>query len=272
MNRKELIKLIKNKPFFMLPLFREAYPSKFLIYGSKPYNLRPRYGYGRQSRQKLFEIINKNRNVYKYKNYLSRISNKNNNLDSLNLRWDEWIVGLDAIALYAFLCLNNPKRYYEIGSGNSTKFARLAIKDFNLKTKITSIDPQPRVEIDLICNKVIRKPVEDIDISLCKELEANDILFIDGSHRCFMNSDVTVVFLDILPIFKKGVFVEFHDVYLPYDYCPQLAGNFFSEQYLLTTHLLAEGNSFAEPTPPKYMEVPRLSSHGDSTFLLEGTS
>lgn len=162
----------------------------------------------------------------------------------INPHWNEWLLGLDAIALYAFLCLNNPKRYFEIGSGNSTKFARRAIKDFNLKAKITSIDPNPRSEIDLICDNIIRKPVEDIDVSLFTELEEGDILFIDGSHRCFMNSDVTVVFLDILPILKKEVFVEFHDIYLPYDYCQQLEDKFFSEQYLLAVHLLAEGNMF----------------------------
>ena len=39
----------------------------------------------------------------------------------------------------------------QIGSGNSTKIARKAINDQKLKTKITSIDPHPRIEIDLIC-------------------------------------------------------------------------------------------------------------------------
>lgn len=77
MNKKELIKLIINKPYFVLSLIREAYPSKFFIHGNKPYNPCPRYGYGKNPHQKLYNIINKSRNIYKnnlklfykYKNY-----------------------------------------------------------------------------------------------------------------------------------------------------------------------------------------------------------
>ena len=40
------------------------------------------------------------------------------------------------------------RQMLEIGSGNSTKFARRAIRDHRLCTRITSIDPHPRAEID----------------------------------------------------------------------------------------------------------------------------
>jgi hypothetical protein len=45
-----------------------------------------------------------------------------------------------------------PKQYFEIGSGNSTKFARQAIRDHGA-TRIVSIDPSPRAEIDAICGR-----------------------------------------------------------------------------------------------------------------------
>lgn len=44
------------------------------------------------------------------------------------------------------------------------------------------------------------------------------MVFVNNSHRPFMNSDVAVVMLYILPRLKPGVWVEFHDIFLPFDY------------------------------------------------------
>lgn len=62
---------------------------------------------------------------------------------------------------------------------------------------------------------IIRRPVENTDLFMFESLEAGDVVFVDNSHRSFMNSDVTVVMLDILPRLKPGVLVEFHDIFLP---------------------------------------------------------
>ena len=217
-----------------------------------PVNPTPRYGYGKPPHPKLYEIINRNRNAYKNtlgnflrfkENFLNiPLKNENNTKDP---SWvNEFFTGLDAVTLYSLLCLNNPKRLVEIGSGYSTQFARRAIIDHSLKTKITSIDPHPRAGIDLICDTVIRQPLEDMDLSLFDELEAGDFLFVDGSHRCFTNSDVTVVFLEVLPRLRNGVLVEFHDIFLPYDYIPEWSERYYSEQYLLAVHILSENNKF----------------------------
>src|SRR6185503_17264428 len=56
--------------------------------------------------------------------------------------------GLDPVSLYAFASLHNPRWYVEIGSGTSTKFARKAIRDQGLRTRIISIDPRPRADVD----------------------------------------------------------------------------------------------------------------------------
>jgi len=217
-----------------------------------PVNPTPRYGYGKPPHPKLYEIINRNRNAYKNtlgnflrfkENFLNiPLKNENNTKDP---SWvNEFFTGLDAVTLYSLLCLNDPKRLIEIGSGYSTQFARRAIIDHNLQTKITSIDPHPRAGIDLICDTVIRQPLEDMDLSLFDELEAGDFLFVDGSHRCFTNSDVTVVFLEVLPRLRNGVLVEFHDIFLPYDYIPEWRERYYSEQYLLAVQILSENNKF----------------------------
>ena len=145
------------------------------------------------------------------------------------------------MALYAFLARHNPKRYIEVGSGNSTKFARRAIVDHQLDTRIISIDPHPRAEVDGLCDEVIRAPVEDVAAATFDILDAGDVLFIDSSHRTLMNSDVTMLFLDVLPRLKPGVLVQVHDVTLPGDYPAQWSGRHYSEQYLLAAYLLGRG-------------------------------
>lgn len=68
-----------------------------------------------------------------------------------------------------------------------------------------------------------------------------------------MNSDATVVFLDILPRLKSGVFVEFHDIMLPLDYPVAWQEWYYSEQYLLAAYLLAEGNNFEIVLPNTFI-------------------
>ena len=61
--------------------------------------------------------------------------------------------------------------------------------------------------------KLIREKVEHLDYSIFKNLEKNDILFIDSSHVVKVNSDVLYEFRDVLPILKSGVRVHFHDIF-----------------------------------------------------------
>lgn len=144
----------------------------------------------------------------------------------------------DAIALCGFLVKYNPPVYMEIGSGNSTKFARAAISHFNLRTKIISIDPYPRAEIDSLCDDVVRAPLQMVPISVFQKLGKNNILFIDGSHRCLQNSDVTYTFMEILPNINPAVILHFHDIFWPHDYPAEWTERSYNEQYLLAVLLL----------------------------------
>lgn len=155
-----------------------------------------------------------------------------------------WMPALDGVALYGFLTTLKPRCYLEIGSGNSTKFARRAIRDGGLDCRIVSIDPYPRAFIDNICDEVIRKPAETVPLEVYDRLQAGDILYIDGSHRVFMNSDVTALFLDVLPRLKPGVIVHVHDITLPHDYPADWIERRYSEQYLLAAYLLAKVSRF----------------------------
>jgi hypothetical protein len=184
---------------------------------------------------------------------------------------NDWLDGLDTFALYGFVATRNPALYVEVGSGYSTKVVRRAIKDRNLRTKITSIDPNPRTEIDKLCDSVVRQPLEKCDLKVFDSLTASDILFMDGSHRCFMNSDVTVLFLEILPRLKPGVLVHLHDIFLPLDYPPYWEYQYYphrywSEQYLLAASLLAGHSGYEVVLPNHYISITERLAAGLDGF------
>lgn len=175
-----------------------------------------------------------------------------------------WLPEADALAIYGLLSVKNPETYLEVGSGNSTKFARRAISDHKLKSKIISIDPCPRAEVDAICDQVVRSPLENAEHAIFRALKPGDMVFIDCSHRSFANSDVTVFFTEILPFIPQGVHWGIHDIFIPFDY-PDTWNiderRWYNEQYLLMTYLL--GNHLDEVLfPAHYVEKCRPEFYG----------
>jgi hypothetical protein len=149
------------------------------------------------------------------------------------------VPGLDAMLIYSLIRAVRPRVYLEVGSGNSTKFARRAIADGGLATRIVSIDPEPRAEVDALCDEVVRAPFEDVDLAATiGALSDNDVVFIDNSHRSFQNSDVTVFFTEALWALPAGAYWGVHDIFLPSDYPDAWRERFYNEQYLLTAYLL----------------------------------
>ncbi|WP_445401778.1 class I SAM-dependent methyltransferase [Streptomyces sp. LE64] len=169
---------------------------------------------------------------------------------------NSWLSPLDAVGLYGMLAEHRPARYLEIGSGNSTKFVRRAVTDLGLSTRITSIDPQPRAQIDALCDEVVRVPLQDADHAVFAELEPGDVLFLDGSHRLHMGSDVLVFFSELLPRIKPGVLVQVHDIMLPGDYPSAWRWRLYNEQYLLAALLTAAPQRFDVLLPNAFV-------HGD---------
>jgi predicted O-methyltransferase YrrM len=216
-------------------------------------DLAPRYGFGKPPHARLMEIVAGARDHYaKSLETIDRYAGELLAIENLpsaprEPAWDQtWLPALDGSALYSFVRDRAPSSYVEVGSGWSTKFVARAVRDGGLDTRITSIDPEPRTEVDALCTQVIRSGLETADLRVFSELSAGDMVFIDNSHRCFTNSDVTAFFLDVLPALPDGVLVGIHDITLPVDYPPGWMGYYFSEQYLLASYLLA-GCSWIHP-------------------------
>jgi hypothetical protein len=164
-----------------------------------------------------------------------------------------WFSALDAAALVTMLAWKRPKTYIEIGSGNSTCFANFTRTQASLATKITSIDPNPRRDIHLICDTQIRSGLETCDLAIFYDIEAGDIVFFDGSHRVFSNSDTTVFLFEVLPQLKPGVFVHIHDIFLPDDYPPEWDRRLYNEQYVVAAMLLCQERPFSIIAPISFI-------------------
>jgi predicted O-methyltransferase YrrM len=212
-----------------------------------PHDAQPRYGYGRPSHPRLTELLSRDVSGYgevlrefeKYADELNAITL--DQVDPLEPHWRSgYLFGTDGASLYGFMRTRRPPRYLEIGSGNSTLFVDRARRDGAMDTEIISLDPSPRREIDSVCDRVIRKPLEQADLKIFGEIQQGDMVFMDGTHRVFMNSDVVAFFLDVLPELPPGVLVGIHDIHLRDDYRPDHNDRYFSEQYMLAAYLLGE--------------------------------
>jgi hypothetical protein len=221
-------------------------------------NQNPRYGYLRPTHSQLDalcsskrdEIADRIKGFIKFVPDLSAVTLAGSAM-ATDPYWENgWFPILDAISLYGFLRALAPNTFLEIGSGHSTRFARRAVIDGSLPTRIVSVDPHPRANISTLSDSIIPSRLEDTDLSVFDQLGAGDVLLFDGSHRSFVNTDVTVFFLEVLPRLPRGVLVLIHDVYLPYDYPPGIP--FYNEQYLLAAYMIA-GNKLELVFPAAYV-------------------
>lgn len=163
---------------------------------------------------------------------------------------------VDAEVLYAMLRHHIPRHIIEVGSGNSTRLMRQAIKDGGLQTHLTCIDPHPRVEMRQCADEFISAPLEETGAATALDsLAEGDILFIDSSHTVMTGGDVNFLFLEALPKLKPGVLIHIHDIFLPFDYPERWVVEErwgWNEQYLVHA-FLAFNNIFEITWASRYM-------------------
>jgi hypothetical protein len=236
--------------------------------------LEPRWGHGRADHPRIAAYLA--RFDDRYAASLDLIAGQADALLDLPVReagagpgepaWvNRWLPGLDTAALYAFTRGRSPARIVEVGSGASTRVVARAIRDGGLATRLTSIDPAPRSDVDALCDDVVRAPLEAVGATPFAGLERGDIVFFDGSHRVFMNSDTTIFVLDVLPELPPGVLVGIHDILLPADYLPEWRDWWFAEQYLIGALLLGEP-AWIEPV----LASAYVSGHAGLSARLDG--
>jgi predicted O-methyltransferase YrrM len=256
----------------LLKLLHNLAPERTIRLDYPPsYDYSPRWGYRTPPHQGLIDLFARHRDDYRCTfDKLARLgpwfAKINKVFTPGNGGEPAWhggpINAIDCALLYGFVADLQPKTYLEIGSGITTLFAARAKRDHGLKTRIVSFDPNPRTAVDAVCDHVIRKGLEVADTDIFDTLEPGDIVFMDGSHRSFMNSDVTVFMLDILPKLKPGIVIHFHDITWPSDYPPNFAPMYWNEQYILAAYLLGAADRIRILLPSCYAaKDPELQKH-----------
>lgn len=156
----------------------------------------------------------------------------------------------DAEYWYQLIRAAKPRRIVEVGSGNSTLMAIIAIcknrdEEPNYQCEHVCIEPYEMPWLEQTGVSVERKKVEDMGVQYFSRLQENDILFIDSSHIIRPQGDVLFEYLEVLPSLNKGVIVHVHDIFSPRDYPDEWLKNevrFWNEQYLLEAFLSDNAN------------------------------
>ena len=146
-------------------------------------------------------------------------------------RWtQDWFPRLDAAAAYAMVRRFKPRRIVEVGSGHSTRFLARAAADGATGTALTAIDPAPRATLVGLDTELLKMRMQDAGDAPFARLAEGDFLVIDSSHKMERGSDVELLVERILPALPRGVYVHFHDIFLPDDYPQAWAWRRYSEQ------------------------------------------
>ncbi|MEM7165277.1 MAG: class I SAM-dependent methyltransferase [Planctomycetota bacterium] len=131
----------------------------------------------------------------------------------------------DATILHCMLRQFRPNRVVEVGSGHSSA-VMLDTNEIALEgaVALTFIEPYPDRLTQLLRDQdrervTLRQEfVQHVPLDVFKQLEANDILFIDSSHVAKIGSDVVWLLTHVLPQLAPGVIVHIHDIFWPFEY------------------------------------------------------
>jgi hypothetical protein len=152
---------------------------------------------------------------------------------------------VDAEVLYSILRFAKPRQVVEFGSGASSHvidFARQANARQGEPFTHEIFDPFPFSSSMGAVEGPVVHPVraEDLDPLVVEKLKAGDVLFVDTTHTVKTGGDVVHIVLNMLPRVAPGVYVHFHDIFLPYEYPSEwvLERRYaWAEQYMLQAFL-----------------------------------
>jgi hypothetical protein len=220
-----------------IPSIREIRTNEGRIFGDIPKSIAG-INLNEERQWDLFKEISK---------YYLDLPFQDNKTNNLRYYYQNWGYGYsDAICLYGMMRHAKPRRIIEVGCGHSS-CVMLDTNELFLQgsTQITFIEPYPDLLFSLLKKgdeqkiTLISQRLQDVPLDIFKSLEENDILFIDSTHVCKINSDVNYLLFEILPRLTSGVFIHFHDIPYPFEYPKDWVykGKAWNEAYFLRAFL-----------------------------------
>lgn len=181
----------------------------------------------------------------------------------------------DARMLFCLIRHLRPRRIIEIGIGYSS----CVVLDtnelfFDNSISCTFIDPYPDLLLSLMkeCDgnrvEVVQDKVQDVSLDVFASLTQGDLLLIDSSHVSKIGSDVNHIFFQVLPSLNRGVYVNFHDIFYPFEYPKDwvLRGFCWNESYLMRAFLEYNG-AFQIQVFPNYLAQVHRDKLPDESLL-----
>lgn len=202
--------------------------------------------------------------------------------DSVHYYWNNSSFSyMDAMSYYCVLRHVKPARVVEVGAGNSTLVADMALQK-NGFGEIKIIEPYPLEflrEIESV-SEIIESGIQDIGFDALRDLiEGAQVLFIDSTHTVKVGSDCVYIYLKLLPGIRTNLVVHAHDIALPYAHGIKNLDRhvYWTEQYLLYAYLLDNpktevltGSTYAQrllPDLSKEMMCDRYADGGGSIWF-----
>ena len=166
---------------------------------------------------------------------------------------------VDSLVLYAMIRSRRPRKFMEIGAGESTRITLAAVERNaaeGFPCEVTSIDPHPPDHLRGVAAPGFRLLATRVQEVAEREFQSADILFIDSSHVSKMGSDVNYEILNIVPRLKTGALVHWHDIMIPVDYPMAWIRKrmYFNESYVVHAFLLFNA-AFRIRWAARYMQV-----------------
>lgn len=166
-----------------------------------------------------------------------------NDLDGRYTSDNPMFAPFDAMVLNGMLRHIKPKRVIEIGSGYSSAVTLDTNEGWLGGTaKCTFIEPYPETLYSRLKPRdrkqveIIKSRAQDVDVQFFRQLQADDILFIDSTHVSKIGSDVNYLFFEVFPALADGVYIHIHDVFYPFEYIQEWVmgdGRAWNEMYVL---------------------------------------
>lgn len=156
--------------------------------------------------------------------------------------------------LYAYIRTQKPPKIFQVGCGVSTAIILIAAEHEreagnDYKPEIVCAEPYPTEMLKSLASQgLIRLEAafaQCLDPSVLTDLPRGGLLFIDSSHSIRPGSEVIWLMSEVLPRLPEGACVHFHDIFMPYEYAPEILHNhifFFRESPFLQIYLTENPN------------------------------
>lgn len=153
---------------------------------------------------------------------------------------------IEAQFLHSWLRTNAPSRVVEIGSGTSTAVMSQAVQanvgEGRPATRITACDPYTADWVAELPHVTARK-VGGMELGEeVLSLGAGDLLFIDSTHVVRTGSELSHIYLELIPQLQPRVIIHIHDIYLPYIFAPDIYDSMFDWQETTLVAAVLAGN------------------------------